>query len=87
MELSSKVTRQLCLELLTWGTEKEGQHEKVAGEEPLGHGLPLPSLSPKDIEMTPTCCAPGGRAGLEGEGRQQFLVVRTRSPELHGQGP
>lgn len=28
LELSSKVTRQLCLELLTWGMEREGQREK-----------------------------------------------------------
>lgn len=46
LELSSKVTRQLCFELLTWGTEREEQHETVAGKEPLEPGLPLPLLFP-----------------------------------------
>ena len=32
LELSSKVTRQLCLELLTWSREREEQGETVGGE-------------------------------------------------------
>lgn len=36
LELSSKVTRQLCFELLTWGTERREQREKVVGEKPGG---------------------------------------------------
>lgn len=58
LELSSKVTRQLCLELLTWGKEREEQREKVAGEKPLEHGLPLPLLFLQDRGTRPTPCAP-----------------------------
>lgn len=79
LELSSKVTRQLCLELLTWGMNREGQCKKVAREKPLGHGLPLPFLSPQDRGITPAPCAPESRARLEGEGGQQFQ--RQLAPE------
>lgn len=61
LELSSKVTRQLCFELLTWGTEREEQCEKVAGEKPCSkvfcRGL--------GIEAPPPC-VPESRGGPEG---------------------
>lgn len=63
LELSSKVTRQLCLELLTWGREREGQCETVAGEKPLEHGLPLPFLFPQVRGFRPLLVLQKGEPG------------------------
>ena len=47
LELSSKVTRQLCLELLTWSREREKQCE-TAGKSCLNRVFLSPSLCSKN---------------------------------------
>lgn len=68
LELSSKVTRQLCFELLTWGTEREVQHERVAGAKPQKTVF-LAHFCPRRAErlIRPLPCAPESRAWPKGK--------------------
>lgn len=76
LELSSKVTRQLCLELLTWGTDRKEQVRK-------GWGKPTWNI----VFLPHFCLHMLQKAGLEGEGGWQFLDrVYSLSLELHSQG-
>lgn len=87
LELSSKVTRQLCFELLTWGTEREERCEKVAGET-LWNTVFLSYFCPHRAQglIRPPPCALERRAWPEGEGGWQFLeVVSSQSLELYSQ--
>lgn len=88
LELSSKVTRQLCFELLTWGTEKEEERERVAGAK-LQNTVFLTHFCPRRARrlIRPPPCAPESRAWPEGEGGWQFLEgLSTGSLELYSQG-
>ena len=70
LELSSKVTRQLCLELLTWSREREKQCE-TAGEKLLEQGLPLPWAEKLDsfLVLRESTCNAGDLGSIPGLGR------------------
>ena len=75
LELSSKVTRQLCLELLTWSREREEQGETVAGESHLNTVF-LSHLCPHRAErsdsllvLQESACNAGDLGSIPGLGR------------------